>query len=162
MERPPRRSGLGGLVMHELASRVQPPPQRQARRVKACPRLKTCREKARGHVPDSEKVYYQKKERAAKALAALSLSWAPHAGVAMGLHPHCPEAKEVAGIKAQEWASVEARTLWQAKAAWESWAGFAKARGYMDTCNAPSSLITLWMNSNGTSSGAQSLYRGLH
>ena len=118
---------------------------------------KTCREKAPGHVPDSEKVYYQKKERVAKALAALSLSWAPHAGVAMGLHPQCPDAKEVAAIKAQEWASVEARTLWQAKAAWENWAACAEARSYKNIRAAPASLITLWMNSPGTSSGARSL-----
>ena len=87
--------------MRELASQVRPPPPVQAKRIKACPKLKTCREKAPGHVPDSDKLYYQKKDRAAKALAALSLSWAPHAGIAMGLHPHCSEAKEVAAIKAQ-------------------------------------------------------------
>ena len=115
MKPPPRRIGLGGLVMRELASQVRPSPPERAKRSKACPKLKACREKAPGHVPDSEKVYYLNKERAAKALAALSLSWAPHAGIAMGLPPHCSEAKEVAAIKAQEWASVEARTLWQAK-----------------------------------------------
>ena len=65
-----------------------------------------------------------KKDQAARALAALSLTWAPHAGIAAGLHPQSAEAQEVAAIKAREWASVEARTLWQAKAAWQSWAKF--------------------------------------
>ena len=148
--------------MRELASQVRPSPPQRAQRSKASPMLKACREKAPGHVPDSEKVYYLNKERAARALVSLSLSWAPHAGIAMGLPPHCSEAKEVAAIKAQEWASVEARTLWQAKAAWESWASFALARGHTDAGAAQASLITLWMNSRRTSSGAQSLHRGLH
>ena len=87
--------------MRELASQVIPTPAQRAQRSKASPKLKACREKAPGHVPDSEKAYYLNKERAAKALAVLSLSWAPHAGIAMGLPPHCPEAKEVAAIKAQ-------------------------------------------------------------
>ena len=124
-------------------------------------KLNTCREKAPGHVPDSEKANYQKKERAARAIAELSLSWAPHAGIAMGLHPQCQEAKEVAAIKAQEWFLFEARTLWQAKAAWQSWVAFVEATGYKNIGAAPASLITLWMNSRGTSSGAQSLYKGL-
>ena len=106
--------------MRELAPRAKPALPARARQSRGRQRLKACREKAPGHVPDSEKLYSLKKDQAARALAALSLTWAPHAGIAVGLHPQSAEAKEVAVIKAQEWASVEARTLWQAKAAWES------------------------------------------
>ena len=162
MTPPPKSSGLGGIVMRELASQTTHMLPARARQSKRHQKLKSCREKAPGHVPDSEKLYFLKKDQAARALAALSLTWAPHAGIAAGLHPKSAEAQEVAAIKAREWASVEARTLWQAKAAWQSWAIFAQARGYADTSKAPASLVTIWMNSKGTTSGAQTLYRGLH
>ena len=102
MTPPPKRSGLGGIVMRELASRTKHALPARARQSRSHQRLKSCREKAPGHVPDSEKLYFLKKDQAARALAALSLTWAPHAGIAVGLHPQTAEAKEVAVIKARE------------------------------------------------------------
>ena len=90
-------------MLRELAMHTQPPRVAQAyKQAGTCARLKACREKAPCLVPDSEAMYNQKKERAARALAQLSLSCAPRAGIAMGLQPWSAEAKEVAAIKARD------------------------------------------------------------
>lgn len=150
-------------MLGELDMRTQPSRAAQVyTRAGTCARLKACREKAPCLVPDSEAMYHQKKERAARALAELFLSWAPRADIALGLQPRSAKAKEVAAIKARDWESFEARTLWQATSAWVSWTDFAAKRGHADPSIAPASFIVLWMNSRGTSSGSQALYRGLN
>ena len=131
--------GLGDLILREVAGsqidhhRVI----KQAPTTPATTKLKVCKERQHAKRTNPQRVDQQARHTAATAIAALSVSWAPGAGIARGFPPTSREAIEIAHIKQEEWVEYEPRRLWQAKNAWTSWAKFAKSRGYPDSRDAP-------------------------
>ena len=161
---PPAHSvgmGLGDLILREVAcsQTSHRHVNKQAPTMQATTKLKVC--KVRQHVKriNPQKADQQARETAARAIAALSVSWAPGAGIAKGFPPTSREAIEIAYIKQEEWTEYEPRRLWQAKNAWASWAKFAESRGYPDSRDAPSNLVIVWLNSSGSHSQASNMYR---
>ena len=110
--------------MRELAVRAELSAPVQAKRCRRLPKFKRCREKAPGPCQILRRFITRTRIARQKLLPRCHCRGHRTPALQWACPPHCSEAKEVAAIKAQEWAAVEARTLWQAKAAWESWASF--------------------------------------
>ena len=84
-------------------------------------KLKACKERQHTTILDPRTTDDRSRRKAATAIAALSVSWAPGAGIAKGFRPSSREATEIASIKQGEWAEYEPKRLWQARNAWTSW-----------------------------------------
>ena len=160
---PPQRiwgMGLGGLILREVASHNQKESSGGSKRltVPTKAKLKACKERRNTTTLDPRATDHRSRCKAAIAIAALSVSWAPNAGIAKGFSPKSREALEIAGIKQAEWTEYEPKRLWRARSAWTSWTRFANARGYPGR-DAPSNLVIVWLNSSGSHTQAANLYR---
>ena len=93
--------GLGDLILREVAGSqtdhrrvIKPAPTMQA-----TTKLKVCKERQHAGRTNPQRADQQARETAARAIAALSVSWAPGAGIAKGFPPTSREAIEIACIK---------------------------------------------------------------
>ena len=149
-----RGMGLGSLILREIACMqtiLDPKPYPESRTSLTMPtraKLKICKERRHATCADPRTDDDRARHMAATAIAALSVSWAPGAGIAKGFPPTSREATEIAHIKQDEWVEYEPKRLWQARNAWTSWAKFAKSRGYPDSRDAPSNLVIVWLNNS--------------
>ena len=97
--------GLGDLILREIASSwiSHHPVPKQVPTTPATVRLTVCKERQHVKRTNPQRVDQQARHTAATAIAALSVSWAPGAGIAKGFPPTSREAIEIAHIKQEEW-----------------------------------------------------------